>query len=222
MSILGIYSPPKMCARDDGAHAWHFLEAPCDQELHDFVGTGIDPHHPRVAVHARDRELLHIAVAAEELQAAIDDLSLQIGQPVLGHGRGDGIERPVEIALNAMVVKHPRDRRLGLALRQGKLGILEFDDLLAESLTLLDVVDGESKRALDHGLGMYHNDKAFARKIFHQLREALAFLGAKQALRRKLHVLEEQFGGVGGIETELLELATATEAWSVVGLHHHQ
>src|SRR5262245_3870727 len=219
MSILGVYSLEyvRYCAAPQ-----HFLEAPCDQELHDFVGTGIDPHHPRVAVHARDRELLHIAVTAEELQTAIDDLSLQIGQPVLGHGRGDGIERPVEIALDAVVVKHPRDRRVGLALGEGELGILEFDDLLAEGLTLLDVVNGESKRTLDHGLSMDRDDKTLARKIIHELREALALLGAKQTLRRKLHVLEEQFGGVGRIETEFLELAAATEAWSVVGLHHHQ
>src|SRR5436190_3513771 len=85
------------------------LQASGDQELHDLVGTGVDPHHSRIAVHARDRELVHIAVTAEELQTAIDDLALQIGEPVLGHRGGNRIERATEITLDAVVVKHPPD-----------------------------------------------------------------------------------------------------------------
>src|SRR5262245_65788153 len=59
--------------------------------------------------------------------------------------------------------------------------------------------------ALNHGLGMNRDDETLARKIVHELREALAFLSTEQVLRRQLHVLEEQFRGVGGIEAELLE-----------------
>src|SRR5262245_66633164 len=99
-----------------------------------------------------------------------------------------------------MIVKHPCDRRLRLALSERKLGILEFDDLLAESLALLDIVDGEGKSALDHGLGVDGDDEALARKIAHELREALALLRAEQILRRKHHVLREQVGGDRGIE----------------------
>src|SRR6516164_1686455 len=76
---------------------------PCDQKLHNLVSAGIDTHHARVAIHTRDRKFLHIAVAAEELQATIDDLSLQIGDPILGHGGRNGIERAAKIALDAMV-----------------------------------------------------------------------------------------------------------------------
>ena len=46
--------------------------------------------------------------------------------------------------------------------------------------------------------------------------------GAQQVFRRQLEVLEEQLGGVGGVEAELPELAAAAEARRVVGLHHHQ
>ena len=98
----------------------------------------------------------------------------------------------------------------------------KFDDRLAERLALLDVVDGERERALDHGLGMDRDDQALARQVVHELREALAFLGAEQVLRRQLDVVEEQLGGVGGIEAELLELAAAAEARRIVGLDHHQ
>src|SRR5215813_7259687 len=73
-------------------------EAPRDQELHDFVRAGIDAHDPRVAIHARDWKLLHVAVTAEQLQTAIDDLSLQVREPIFGHRRGHRIERAAEIA----------------------------------------------------------------------------------------------------------------------------
>ena len=129
---------------------------------------------------------------------------------------------PVEVALDAVIVKHPRDRRLGLAFGEHELGVLELDDLLAEGLALLDVVDGERERPLDHGLGMDDDDEPLARQIVHELREALALLRSEQVLRRQPHVLEEQLGGVGGIHAELLELAAAAEAGRVVGFHHHQ
>src|SRR5215468_5535810 len=119
------------------------LEAARDEKLHDLVGPGIDALHPRVAVHARDRIFVHIAIAAEQLQAAVDDFVLQVGQPVLGHRGRDGIELPPQVALHAVVMEDAADGRLGFALGELELGVLEVDDLLAEGLPLLDVVDGE-------------------------------------------------------------------------------
>src|SRR5262249_35971717 len=116
-----------------------------------------------------------------------------------------------KIALDAMVVKHPRDCRLRFAFGEPELGVLEFDNLLAEGLPLLDVLDSKSKCALNHGLGMNRDDETLARKIVHELREALAFLSTEQVLRRQLHVLEEQFRGVGGIEAALPELPAAAK-----------
>src|ERR1043165_330391 len=68
------------------------LQAPRDQHLHDLVGAGVDALHPRVAEHARDRVFVHIAIPAEQLQATVDDVALQVGEAVLGHRRCDGIE----------------------------------------------------------------------------------------------------------------------------------
>src|SRR5882672_5429876 len=42
-------------------------QTPRDQQLHDLVGAGIDAQHPCVAVEARDRVFVHIAIAAEHL-----------------------------------------------------------------------------------------------------------------------------------------------------------
>src|SRR5262245_49678455 len=84
-------------------------QTPCDQKLHDFIGAGVDTHHARVAIHPRDRKFLHIAVTAKKLQATIDDLSLQVGDPVLSHGGRDRIERAAKIALDAMVVERSEE-----------------------------------------------------------------------------------------------------------------
>src|SRR2546421_4118677 len=84
----------------------HALQAARDQELHDLVRAGVNAHYARIPVHARDREFLHVAVAAKELQTAVDNLSLHIGDPVFRHRGGHGIERAVEITLDTVVVKN--------------------------------------------------------------------------------------------------------------------
>ena len=48
---------------------------------------------------------------------------------------------PSSMALDAMVEEHLGDGRLGLAFGELELGVLELDDLLAERLALLDVID---------------------------------------------------------------------------------
>src|ERR1700755_70002 len=99
------------------------LEAARDEKLHDLVGAGVDALHARVAIHARDRIFVHIAIAAEQLQAPVDDFALQIRPAVLRHRRRDGFELPGEMALDAMVVKDARDRRLGLAFGEHELRV---------------------------------------------------------------------------------------------------
>ena len=123
---------------------------------------------------------------------------------------------------DAVVEKHLGHRHLALAFGEHELGVLKFDDLLAERLPLLDVVDRQLERALHHRHGVNGDDQPFLRQFVHQLDEALTFLGAEQTFGRQRDVLEEQFRRVGGIHAELLQLAAAPEAWRIVGLDHHQ
>jgi hypothetical protein len=53
--------------------------------FHDLVGAAVDALHAGVDVHLGDRVFEHVAVAAEQLHALVDDLALQVRDPVLGH-----------------------------------------------------------------------------------------------------------------------------------------
>ena len=86
-----------------------------------------------------------------QLQALVDDLALQVGQPVFRHRGGGGIKTAIDVALDAIVDEHLGDGCLGLAFSQYKLGILEVDNGFAECLALLDIVEGQSERTFNPG-----------------------------------------------------------------------
>ena len=83
-----------------------------DDLLHDLVRAAVDARHARVGEGARDRVLEHVAVAAVQLQAAVDDAALQLGAPPLGHRRVLGASarpRPSACAqrsTNARAISH--------------------------------------------------------------------------------------------------------------------
>ena len=56
------------------------LKRPRNQQFHDFVGAAINTLHPRVGIHAADRIFIHVAIAAVQLQALVNDLVFEIGQ----------------------------------------------------------------------------------------------------------------------------------------------
>ena len=92
---------------------------------------------------------------------------------------------------DAIIEEHLGDGDLGLAFRQLELGVLEFDDLLAEGLALFDVVNRQRQRPLHHGDRVHRDDQPLLRQFLHQLIEALALLRAKQRLGRQLDVVEK-------------------------------
>src|SRR5690349_3278069 len=104
------------------------LERAPYQFLHDLVGATVDLLNPAVGVEPGDRVFPHVAVAAVELQALVDDLALQVGGPVLGHGGGGDVELALEMAGDAVVDEHAGDMGLGLELGEAKAGVLEVDD----------------------------------------------------------------------------------------------
>src|SRR5262245_16996036 len=66
------------------------------QLLHDLGGAGVDAVHAGVRIGARDRILEHVAVAAEQLQAGVEHLVVELGEPPLAHGGGGGVELALE------------------------------------------------------------------------------------------------------------------------------
>src|SRR5262245_56258604 len=115
-SDVTVCSAPSGLPRPRGVRTWSKMkqsviglsQAAGNHQLHDLVGAAIDALHPGVAIHAGDRELVHIAIAAKELQTAIDDRALQIGETVLRHRRGGGVEAAAEMPFDAMIDEHPR------------------------------------------------------------------------------------------------------------------
>ena len=196
------------------------LQRPRHQLLHDLGGAGVDAVHAGVGVGARDRVFQHVAVAAEELQAGVEHLVVELGQPPLAHGRRGGVELACQEQLQAVVEEHARHRHLGLHLGQLEARVLEIGDRLAEGLALARVVDGPSQRRLHDGDGADGHQQALARQLVHQAGEAAALL-AQDIGGRNAHVLEEQLGGVLRVLADLLEVAPALEA-GPVGLHQHQ
>lgn len=92
----------------------------------------------------------------------------------------------------------------------------------AESFALFDVGDGGVERDLGAGCGSERDDHALARQFFHQLLEALAFFQAEQIVRRHPDVIEEEFGRIGGVAADLVELAAAAEALGFLSFDHEQ
>src|SRR5215217_7396301 len=80
-----------------------------DELLHDLVRTRIDLLHAGVCIHPGYRVLRHVPVTPEKLKAAVDDVALLLGQPVLGHRRGRDVELTAQVPLDAVVDEHPAD-----------------------------------------------------------------------------------------------------------------
>src|SRR5205085_1094081 len=57
-----------------------------DDRLHDLAGAAVDPVDAVVSVQAGDRVLVHVPVAAVQLQAAVDDAGGDLGAEQLGGG----------------------------------------------------------------------------------------------------------------------------------------
>src|SRR5690606_35099370 len=63
---------------------------PSDQILHDLRRTAENGLNPGIGVGLGNPVLVHVAVAAVQLQAPVDDLLGELGAPPLGLGRVDG------------------------------------------------------------------------------------------------------------------------------------
>src|SRR5882757_5936684 len=85
-----------------------FLQSTGDKILHDLVGAAPNLLDTSVGPHARDRILEHVAVAAVQLNAIVDDLALFVGRPPFRHRSGFRIERSGDELLDAVFNEYAR------------------------------------------------------------------------------------------------------------------
>src|SRR5688500_3212144 len=83
-------------------------EVAADEFLHDLVGAGPDPGHPGVHPSARHAVLGHVAVAAVQLHAGVDDVVLHVRAPPLGLGRVHGGQLAAGVRVGALVQERLR------------------------------------------------------------------------------------------------------------------
>ena len=93
---------------------------------------------------------------------------------------------------------------------------------LPNACAFLGVVGRQLDRALHRSHGADGKRQPFLRQLLHQLDEAVAFLGAQQVFRRRHRIVEEQFGRVGRVQADLVEVAAAPESLVARGLEHDQ
>ena len=92
---------------------------------------------------------MQIAVAAVQLQRAVDDRDAGVGGEALGHRRELGLVGRVGGDLGRRDVEQlPRRLQLGLHVGEHELGVLEVGDGGAELLALLGVFDRFVEAAL--------------------------------------------------------------------------
>lgn len=146
-----------------------------------------------------------------QLQAAVDQLDLLVGGPVLGHrGLLDGELLLVE-QLDAPVDEDPGQLGLGGELGELEAGVLELADRLAERLAVAAVLDRVVEHALHRGSGDDGDREALLRQVLHQVDEAHALL-AEEVGRRDADIVEAELRRVLGVEADLVEVASPLEA----------
>src|SRR5262245_44935203 len=80
-----------------------YTERAANHLLHDLVGAAVDRHHAGVHERLGHRLFAQVAVAAVELQAAVDQSPLQLRRPPLGAGRRDRISAARVVGEEALV-----------------------------------------------------------------------------------------------------------------------
>src|SRR5208337_1107623 len=86
----------------------------------------------------------------------------------------------LEMQADQPVDEDPRNRRLGLALGEPELRVLEIDQALAEGLALLDIGDRQIERALYDRDAGDADRQPLLRQLLHQLDKAHALLRTEQ------------------------------------------
>ena len=126
--------------------------------------------------------------------------------PQLRRGAFLGGQLPTQMARQRPVEMRPADLEAGLEVGEREARVLEIEHRLAERLAVLDELDGAIERALRGCLRADRDREALLRQLAHQVDEAFALL-AEAVGHRHANVVEEQFGRVGAVHADLVEVA---------------
>ena len=174
-----------------------------DDQLLDLVGPLVDLGDLGVPHHTLHMVALHVAVAAQHLDALGGDLHGHVGTRQLGHGGGDGIGLALLLADSGLVEQELSGGDLGLQLGHLEGQILLLADGLAELLPLHHVLPGNFKGPLGDAQALgCHADAAAVQGLHGQL-EALAGLG-NHVLGGHADVFQDHVGDLGAADAHFV------------------
>ena len=156
-----------------------------------------------------------------QLQAAVHQVLHGAGGLQLDLRRRDEIQLTAVEQLHA--VRHVRLRGLQLRgqLRELELRVLEVQDALAEHVAAGDELRGLGQHALGDGHGGHGHAQPPLRQLLGDLVQPLALL-AHEVGGGHPDVVEEQLGGVRGLQAHLVQLLARGVALVVLLLHEEQ
>src|SRR5262245_11421105 len=162
-----------------------------DDEALDLVRALVDLRDLGVAHVLLDRVILHVPVAAEELDGVRRDLHGRVGREELAHRRelADVLRAAVDDA-RGVVDELPGGLDLCPHVGEHPLDPLEGGDALPELLPVARVVDGELEGALREPERLRGNAGTRAVERHHRVFEAHSLAAAEEVLRGHAAVLE--------------------------------
>src|SRR5919108_3471360 len=164
-----------------------------DHEPLDLVSALVDLRDLRVAHHPLDRVLLHVPVAAEDLDGVRRHLHGHVGAVELRHRRDLRQLRPLHALVDhlaAAVEQAARRLALRLHVREGRRDELVLRDRLAHRLAALGVLERVVGRSLGEPEALRADPWPRAVEDSHRDPETVALL-AEQVVRRHSAVVEE-------------------------------
>src|SRR5260221_9005054 len=149
-------------------------QAARDHQPLDLAGAFVDLHHPGVAVVALDRVLLHVAVAAVDLNRLVGDPGRRLAGVELGHRRLARERTPAVLEPGGALEQEPRRLQAPLHLGELELHRLDPRDRTAERLALLGVPHRLLERRAHHADRLGGHPDAAGVEHAHRDLEALA------------------------------------------------
>src|SRR4051812_46969818 len=187
-----------------------------DHEALDLVGALVDLRDLRVAHHALDRVLVHVAVAAENLNGLDRHVHRRVRGEQLRH-RGVLAQSGLRAVRHRARLVEQLARRCRARLHLGELVLdrLELEDRLAERDALLRVLAGVVGRALRDADRLRGGAEARALERAERDGQAAALL-ADEVLRRHADILEQRVAGRRAVDPHLVLELRDREALGVL------